>query len=52
MGWWITGAIVYLIVMFCVWSMFRVAAKADEDWEKITAKLDQEERDRRANEGA
>lgn len=52
MDWWIIGAIVYLVLAFWGWCIVRVGAKADEDWDRIVAKLDQEERDRRAHEGA
>jgi hypothetical protein len=38
MGWWI-GVGIYLFVMVLIWSCCRVAAKSDEDWEKIVAEL-------------
>lgn len=49
--WWII-AIVWLALCFWGWACCRVAAKADQDWDQIVAKLEQEEADRRANEGA
>lgn len=50
--WWAIGIIVYLVILLWVWCCCRIAAKADQDWDQIVAKLDQEEADRRANKGA
>lgn len=49
---WTAGIIAYLVLCFWFWCCCRVAAKADQDWDQIVAKLNQEEADRRANEGA